>query len=214
MVVPAQDVAPSASNMASRFERLSIGEAGHAKIAYTDDRLFVLLFPWLFPDGTGAPMYSNRYQLTFKEHCKMLLMHPVDRRFGQSISFVFFVADLLEKVAIHGHSQRTVKASQLGNLTVEDIHLPGTTIIREDITSAIPHTVRSGFSYKRQRFLNLMAMFRAYVRSLGPNDEPWRDPVMFTHHFKHMWSELFRKRILKTFGNSIGGICGVGVICM
>lgn len=165
MAMPAGDIAPAATDFAHHFEVLQVNENGRARIKFTDDRLFWLLFPWLFPNGEGVPKYDNRNILSLKEHIKMLLLHPNDRRFGQSPQFIFFAADMMERIAIPTYSHRVVHprfSRQLhrGNIYQRD-EGTGEEYIREDMTIGVPHVIRSSISYKRRRFLNLMAMFRA-----------------------------------------------------
>lgn len=131
------------------------------------------------------------------------------------------------KNAIHGYSQRVIHPRSLRNLTVQEIYhtdsSSGRRHIREDITSAIPHVIRSSHAYKKTRFLDLMCMFRRFgapqlfmtftcndfapeMLEVVQSQEPWSDPVRFANHFRHMWNFLWQEKICRGFANHIGGI--------
>ncbi|KAI9473376.1 hypothetical protein BDB00DRAFT_214570 [Zychaea mexicana] len=68
MIMPVNDIRPTSTDYVDRFEKLSVNASGHSRIKFTDDRLFMLLFPWLFPDRTGQPKYSERERISLKDH--------------------------------------------------------------------------------------------------------------------------------------------------
>lgn len=227
MVVNLDDVVPAAADLTNRFENLVIGTSGRGDVRFKDDNLFGLCFPHLFPDGTGFWKFSMRKEVSLKIHTKMLLSHPFDRRFARSCSFIFFVADHLEKLAIHSYRRTTISGSQRRNLNQHNIMdvdpTTGYSRVREDITSNIPHIIRSSYSYKRKRFLDLMAMFREFGEpqvfltmtcndfsedflNVVGDEEPWADPVRFANHFRHYFHRIFTKAIKRTFGTMVGGI--------
>lgn len=98
MVVPYDDVPPSASDIENRMENIYIGHINNRPVQYTNGDIVGLLFPWLFPNGQGYPGISRSEGHSLKEHVKMLLAHPHDRRFGKSCAFIFFALDMLEKM--------------------------------------------------------------------------------------------------------------------
>lgn len=146
-----------------------------------------------------------------------LLIHVIDDSKITWIHLFFFCAGHVGKNAIHGYSQRAIHPVQ----EISHRRLYWTTIyIREAITSAIPHVIRTSHAYKKARFLDLMCMFR---RSGAPqllshlhapemlevvrSQEPWSDPVRFANHFRHML-EFFvaGEKICRGYGNQVNGI--------
>ncbi|CAO3619298.1 unnamed protein product [Cunninghamella blakesleeana] len=227
MIVNLDDNAPATGDFIYRFKNLKIGTSGRGDVRFSDDNLFGMLFPHLYPDGDSFWRFSLRDKITIKEYAKMVLSHPYDRRFAKSPSFIFFVADYIEKQNIHSYRMRTIGARHRSNINMNNLfvsnEITNEKYIREDITSAIPHIVRSSYSYKRKRFLDLMAMFRCLgdpqifititcndfskdMLCTVQDDEPWTDPVRFANHFRHSFLELFNRNIKEVFGRRVGKI--------
>lgn len=161
-----------------------------------------------------------------KKYAKYLLLHK-DRRFAKDASFIFFVADYLEKLQLRNYVRRVIHQKYVNRITIDQLFRfdvnSNMTYIREDITSGIPHTIRSSYEYKRKSFLDLMCLFRTYREPqlfmtftcndfsedmLGAVDtsEPWSDPVLFAQHFKNKWTHFFQNIIKGKWANKIGGI--------
>lgn len=196
-----------------------------------------MMFPWLFPLGIGHWDYqayrqsnvqnvSTNQSLSLKQYAKLTLC-SADRRWGRDPAYLFFLADLLEKMNIHGFQRHVIPPSHVPYVNLDNLYQTnpdtGERFIREDRVTTIPHTIRSGHAYKRKAFLDMMARFRHFgdpqifmtfscddfapdmLKAVNSN-KPWNDPVLFAMHFQHKWAHFFSTCVLKTWARRIGGI--------
>lgn len=80
-------------------------------------------------------------------------MHA-DRRFALDPSFILIMMDILEKHMIHSYQRRVVVAWTRETMTAADVrvydHERQCYMMNERVTSAIPHTVRCLYAYKKK----------------------------------------------------------------
>lgn len=217
-LMPMGDVVPNAADRI--LDDLTLGSIRDYDVKLKDHPdLLTLLFPYLYSNGEGYYRFvnesSNSRQMdntrttTFGKYVKHRLL-MADRRFGRCAEFIFFCMDMLEKLKIHSYGRRVVPVVSGKTYTREDILLNGE--YNPLHVSAVPHTIRSSYAYKRTHSLNLQAMFdtlgppqvfltltcddfaQEYVHLLE-EEKPWADPILFALHFKRNMQEIITKYI-------------------
>jgi hypothetical protein len=144
--------------------------------------LMMLLFPYLFINGTGhysmvndpnmemldsnsqvineqrGGVAAGRKYHTFGAYVKRQLL-SIDRRFARDPSFLFWCFDYKEKMNIHSAKRHTVRSAGR-DLTKEDIMDADGNYNYSNVT-IVPHNITSSYAYKRKHYLDLKTMCEA-----------------------------------------------------
>lgn len=150
-LMPAHDIAPTASHHLNQFEHLSIGTDGRKSINYSHEHLLPLLFPWLYPLGKGhwsfttghnsltdltsssdedndelddvhEPTHTRNKKLTIKQYAKFTLT-SADRRWARDPLYLFFICDTLEKINIHNYARHVVTPRHVAEINAGNLYM-------------------------------------------------------------------------------------------
>ncbi|SAM00604.1 hypothetical protein [Absidia glauca] len=226
---------PALGDYAHHIADAVIGkDANNGYVNYSANSLMPMAFPHLFTNGRGHYAVRKRHydrqlqhleeqydgvptatksNMTLKKYAKQILM-SADRRFARDPAFIFFLLDMLERI----YTSSTGQACRTLNPATN------TMTINEDVTSVVPHTIRSSAAYKKSKFLDLECMFDTYGEpqlflTFTCNDrspdilratfggEPWEGPVLFSLHYKRKCHEILNSHIKKDkFARLIGKV--------
>ena len=141
--------------------------------------LMMLLFPYLFINGTGhysmvsdadlqildsnnrviteerGGVAAARKHHTFGAYVKRQLLN-IDRRFARDSAFLFWCFDYKEKMNIHSAKRHTVRSGGR-DLTKEDLIDADGNYNYSNVT-IVPHNIASSYAYKRKHYLDLKTM--------------------------------------------------------
>ncbi len=168
LIMPSYDFNPEIHNEDFRYNRLMAGFISNPNekqlpISYNDKNLEGLLFPDLFPSGTG--FYNDtfnsenrqKYIDSYQKYIKRCLLSP-DPRFRLHIYWLHWLYMNLEKIRNHQNRTRILKqnnANQHNCLTAADLITTSIyndkPIIDESITSTLPSYIRTGSTYFREK---------------------------------------------------------------
>jgi len=162
-----------------KLSSCNLGTHGDIPITMSHPSLMMLLFPYLFINGTGhysmvsdknatvtdvndqvlpeerGGVASARKYNTFASYVKQQLMN-VDRRFARDPSFLFWCFDYKEKSNIHSASRHTVRSGGR-DLTKEDLIDAEGNYNYANVT-IVPYNITSSYAYKRKHYLDLKQM--------------------------------------------------------